>query len=186
MTKTAKCIIIIDMRIGNELPSIYLQYPMVTPQQNLAPPLGREQANNQGGPGVIVDISPAGWAASAQADGQKTAEALDSMECETCNSRRYQDVSNDSSVSFQAPTRIGPHEAAAAVAAHEAEHVANEQIYAERDGREIVSQTVRLHTAICPECNIIYVSGGETRTLSKPKSDGDAAGNAMMPNDEIS
>jgi hypothetical protein len=41
--------------------------------------------------------------------------------------------------------------AALAVTAHENEHVTNEQAKARKDGKEVVSQTVQIHTAICPE-----------------------------------
>ena len=159
----------LSMRIGGELPPAY----MLVPLQNPVPPsgvvLGQGQPINR--PDVIVDISPAGWAASGRADSQGIAQALGALECETCNSRRYQDGSSDPSVSFQSPTHISPGQAASAVAAHEAEHVTNEQANAERDGREIISQTVRLKTSICPECKVVYVSGGETRTISRPKVD---------------
>ena len=171
MTKLGKSIIIIDMRIGNELPSVYMQNPLMAPHSNHAIPSEREQPHNQIRPGVVVDISPAGWAAYNQADGHGIAEALSALECQTCDSRRYQDVSDDPSVSFQSPTNISPGQSASAVAAHEAEHLANERANAESDGREIISQTVRLKTAICPECGVSYVSGGETRTISRPKVD---------------
>lgn len=93
--------------------------------------------------------------------------------CETCAHRRYQDESGDGSVSFQSPTPIAPEAAASAVRAHEYEHVRNEQVYARQEGREVVSQSVRIFTAICPECGRVYVSGGETRTTtasSPPKA----------------
>ena len=160
------------MRIGGELPFFYIQNPVPLQNPVLASgaPLSREQPNNQT-PGIILDISPAGWAAYQQAGGGGPAEALGAMECRTCDSRRYQDISDDPSVSFQSPTQIGPGQSASAVAAHEAEHVANERANAERDGHEIISQTVRLKTAICPECKVAYVSGGETRTISRQKDD---------------
>ena len=93
--------------------------------------------------------------------------------CETCAHRRYQDESGDGSVSFQSPTPIAPEAAASAVRAHEYEHVRNEQVYARQEGREVVSQSVRIFTAVCPECGRVYVSGGETRTTtasSPPKA----------------
>ena len=31
----------------------------------------------------------------------------------------------------------------------------------------MVSQSVTLHTDICPECGKVYISGGETRTVTK-------------------
>ena len=101
-------------------------------------------------------------------------EALDPQgACETCKNRKYVDQSNDASVSFQTPTNISPSMAGAAVAAHEQEHVRNEQANAQREGREIVNQSVSLTYATCPECGKHYVSGGTTRTtsVSKPESD---------------
>jgi len=85
-------------------------------------------------------------------------------ECETCKNRMYVDDSSDPSVSFQAPTNIRPEEALARVAAHEGEHVANDQMQAKQDGGRVVSQTVTLSTSVCPECGRVYISGGETRT----------------------
>lgn len=89
---------------------------------------------------------------------------FDSFECETCENRRYQDGSDDSGVSFQTPTKIDPKNAAAAVRGHEQEHVVRNRAKAEREGNEIVSQSVTLHTGICPECGKTYISGGTTRT----------------------
>jgi len=99
-------------------------------------------------------------------------EALEPQgSCYTCDNRRYVDQSDDASVSFQTPTNISPNMAAAAVAAHENEHVRNEQARAQREDREIVNQTVTLHYDTCPECGKHYVSGGTTRTTSISKSD---------------
>ncbi|MCL1881277.1 MAG: hypothetical protein FWF76_03780 [Oscillospiraceae bacterium] len=86
--------------------------------------------------------------------------------CHACNNRRYQDVSSDGSVSMQTPTQLSPSEAAVQVPAHEMEHLANDRLDAEMDGREIVAQWMRLTNAICAECGIIYISGGEAVTIS--------------------
>jgi hypothetical protein len=125
----------------------------------------------QSGPGVIVDISPSWQEANKKIQVEAAKHAGKSIVpeyqgCETCNSRRYQDKSNDPSVSFQAPTRISPNAAASAVAAHEREHVAHETHKAEEEGREIINQTVTIKTGICPECHRVYVAGGVTRTTS--------------------
>lgn len=88
-------------------------------------------------------------------------------ECQTCKNRKYQDGSDDPSVSFQTPTEIDPKAAASIVRSHEQEHVSHEQAKADREGRKVVSQTVTLHTAICPECGRVYISGGTTRTVTK-------------------
>jgi hypothetical protein len=84
-------------------------------------------------------------------------------QCRTCAERKYQDRSNDPSVSFQTPTSVAPEQAAAAVAAHEQEHVANNAARAERAGMTAHS-SVAIHSAVCPECGREYVSGGTTTT----------------------
>lgn len=96
---------------------------------------------------------------------------FDSYECQTCKNRKYQDGSDDSGVSFQTPTKVDPKAAASAVRSHEQEHVSRNRSKAEREGREIVSQTVTIHTGICPECGKVYVSGGTTRTTTRDASD---------------
>lgn len=93
-------------------------------------------------------------------------KALEEGECETCEKRKYQDGSNDAGVSFKTPTRIAPEQAAAAVRGHEMEHVVREQAKAEREDRSVVSQSVTIHTDICPECGRVYISGGTTRTTT--------------------
>ena len=91
---------------------------------------------------------------------------VEPRECETCKRREYQDGSNDPGVSFKTPTHLSPEQAGFAVRAHEREHVTREQAKAVREGREVVSQSVSIHTAICPECGRVYVSGGTTRTVT--------------------
>ncbi len=98
---------------------------------------------------------------------------FDSFECQTCKNRKYQDGSDDSGVSFQTPTRVDPRAAASKVRSHEQEHVSRNQAKAEREGNEIVAQSVTIHTGICPECGKVYVSGGTTRTITKGGSDAD-------------
>lgn len=97
-------------------------------------------------------------------------QAADDGRCKTCEERKYQDGSDDSTVSYQTPTNIDPDVAPAAVRGHELEHVAHEQARAQQEGRKVVSQTVTLHTDICPECGRVYVSGGTTRTVTKADS----------------
>lgn len=93
-------------------------------------------------------------------------EALEEGKCETCEKRKYQDGSNDAGVSYKTPTKIAPEQAAAAVRGHEMEHVVREQAKAEREDRAVVSQSVTIHTDICPECGKVYVSGGTTKTTT--------------------
>lgn len=86
--------------------------------------------------------------------------------CKTCQKRAYQDDSNDPGVSMKTPTNISPENAAAAVKSHEQEHVTREQDKAKSEGRQVISQSVVLHNAICPECGKTYVSGGTTTTVT--------------------
>lgn len=86
--------------------------------------------------------------------------------CQTCKRRRYQDQSNDPGVSFKSPGYINPNASASVVMSHEQEHVTREQAKAGEEGKRVVSQTVVLQYAVCPECHKVYVSGGETRTVT--------------------
>jgi hypothetical protein len=97
-------------------------------------------------------------------------------ESQTCKSRRYQDESDDPSVSFQMPTKLSSAEAAGAVRAHEQEHVSHEQSEAEREGREVVSQNVVIHYAVCPECGKVYVAGGTTTTVTRAATEREKLG----------
>lgn len=96
----------------------------------------------------------------------KALKRTGAVECQTCRNRTYQDGSNDPGVSFKAPGHIDPTSSGAVVASHEQEHVSNEKANAAATGRRVVSQSVRLFTAVCPECGRVYVSGGETRTVT--------------------
>lgn len=94
-------------------------------------------------------------------------EVVEEAECQTCKNRKYQDGSDDPGVSFKTATNVAPEQAAAAVRGHEQEHVVRERAKAEREDRHVVSQSVTIHTEICPECGDVYVSGGTTRTTTK-------------------
>ena len=102
---------------------------------------------------------------SANPDDQvKTGRKSSPSECETCKSRKYQDGSNESDVSFKAPGHISPQASAGTVRAHEQQHVSNAYEKASKGDGKVVSATVSLRTEICPECGTAYVAGGETRT----------------------
>ena len=94
------------------------------------------------------------------------AETMQEAECQTCKNRKYQDGSNDPGVSFKTAARLTPEQAATAVRGHEMEHVSHERARAEREDRKVVQQSVTIHTAICPECGDVYISGGTTRTTT--------------------
>ena len=158
-----------------------------------AMPVPPDRAAALVGPAATVDISPEAWAAYTRDKVQKDSgvtqggvNALAPQECQTCKNRKYVDQSDDPSVSFQTPTNISPGQSAAVVMSHELEHVANEQARAEKEGRKIVSQTVSLSMAVCPECGRSYVSGGTTRTVTKSDNasnpDAEALAVLLAPN----
>lgn len=89
-------------------------------------------------------------------------------ECQTCKNRKYKDGSDDPGVSFKTASKITGN-VASAVRGHENEHVTRNRAKAEREGKEIVSQTVTIKSDICPECGRSYISGGETVTVTKGK-----------------
>ena len=131
-------------------------------QANAAQAAGAQKAQVPDLPGAkdAVEDPALNGAKSAQ-------EVMEEGECQTCKERKYQDGSDDPGVSFKTPTNISPDQAASAVRGHENEHVVREQAKAQREDRKVVSQSVTYHTDICPECGKVYVSGGETRTVTK-------------------
>ncbi len=40
-----------------------------------------------------------------------------------------------------------------------------------QEGKDVVFQSVKIKTAICPECGRVYVSGGKTTTVTMDPSD---------------
>lgn len=85
-------------------------------------------------------------------------------ECQTCSERKYVDGSNECDVSFKTPGHIDPDAALSVVSAHEREHVANAIQKGNEPGAKLIQASVRIKTAICPECGRSYVSGGVTST----------------------
>lgn len=105
------------------------------------------------------------------ADAKSAQEVFEEAECQTCAERKYQDGSDDPGVSFKTATHLSPEEAATAVRGHEMEHVVRNRSEAARENHKVVSQSVTIHTAICPECGRVYTSGGTTRTVTAGKPD---------------
>lgn len=89
-----------------------------------------------------------------------------SEECQTCKKRKYQDGS-DEMVSFKSPQHVSPESAGSAVRAHEQEHVSNAYKKAAMNNGKVISASVSIHTAVCPECGRTYVAGGTTHTQIK-------------------
>lgn len=92
------------------------------------------------------------------------------VECQTCKSRKYQDAS-DEMVSFKTPGTIKAGESYAKVRSHEQEHVSNAIAEGNQANKELVSASVSLKTAICPECGRAYIAGGTTRTVMRTYGD---------------
>lgn len=93
-------------------------------------------------------------------------------ECETCKNRKYVDGSDEGNVSYKSPTHIDPSAAAGAVANHEGMHVKNAYAKASKEGGRVLQASVSIHTAVCPECGRVYVSGGTTTTRIATPTDG--------------
>lgn len=122
------------------------------------------EENDAAGPQKTVDGNEKDGGVKVGAESAQA--AVEEGKCQTCEKRKYQDGSDDMGVSFQTPTRVAPEQAASAVRGHEQEHVVREQAKAQREDRHVVSQSVTIHTDICPECGKVYVSGGTTRTVT--------------------
>ena len=101
----------------------------------------------------------------------KSLKRAGKVECETCKNRQYQDGSNESDVSFKTPGHIDPGSSGARVMAHEQEHVSNAYEKAAKGNGKVISATVKLQTAVCPECGRSYVAGGVTNTTIKYNED---------------
>jgi len=110
-------------------------------------------------------VSP--LSADKASEQKRTGKAESKGECQTCKERKYIDGSDEGNVSFKAPGHIAPEASAGVVMSHEKEHVANAKREGNKPGNELISATVSLKTAICPECGRSYVAGGTTRTLIK-------------------
>lgn len=88
-------------------------------------------------------------------------------ECTTCENRMYVDGSNESDVSFKAPGHISPEQSYAKVMSHEQEHVSNARAKGSKPDTQLMSATVSLKMATCPECGRRYVAGGLTKAAIK-------------------
>ena len=99
---------------------------------------------------------------AVRSPGRKSSPA----ECQTCKNRKYQDGS-DEMVSFKSAAHISPNAAGSRVRAHEQEHVSNAYKKAAMNDGKVMSASVSIRTAVCPECGRTYVSGGETNTQIK-------------------
>ncbi len=94
----------------------------------------------------------------------ESAARVQPVECQTCKNRKYVDGSNEADVSFKAPGHIAPGQSYATVMSHEQEHVANARQKTAGKDATLLSATVSLKIATCPECGRTYVAGGTTNT----------------------
>ncbi len=100
---------------------------------------------------------------------KKDVNKTNTGECQTCSERRYQDGSHDSGVSFKNPTKLTPDQAASAVISHEKEHYTREAQAAKNENKDVLVNSIRLESSICPDCGRSYISGGETTTVTRTR-----------------
>lgn len=100
-----------------------------------------------------------------------SASKVQPTECQTCKNRKYIDGSQESDVSFKAPGHIAPEQSYARVMSHEQEHVANARQKTTGKDASLVSATVSLKMATCPECGTSYAAGGTTNTTIRYSED---------------
>lgn len=103
--------------------------------------------------------------------GTSSGKKVEKGECQTCKNRKYVDGSNEGDVSFKTPGHIDPGSSASKVMAHEQEHVSNAIAEGSKPNKQLVSATVTLKTAVCPECGRVYVAGGTTHTTMRTTSE---------------
>lgn len=114
--------------------------------------------------------TPSGQYVDKNSSEAKALKRSGAIECETCKNRKYVDGSNETNVSFKAPGHISPQASVAAVKAHEQQHVTN-AYRKEGQGAEVVSATVSIKMARCPECGRSYAAGGVTETTIRYNAD---------------
>ena len=86
------------------------------------------------------------------------------VECQTCKNRKYVDGSDEGDVSFKTPGHIDPGQSYATVMSHEQEHMTNARQKTAGSDAKLISASISLKMAVCPECGRTYVAGGVTNT----------------------
>ncbi len=127
-------------------------------------PVNENESDNQK---IIPGMNPTATTAVDGSKGAKESKEVRQAECQTCKQRKYVDGSDEGDVSFKAPAHIDPSQSAGVVMGHEQEHVANAIAEGNQENKELLSVSVTLHTAVCPECGRVYVDGGNTHTVMK-------------------
>jgi len=155
-------------KISNQMPVNYYPSQKTTPNESahIGTPISPQTPN-------LVVPPEQRMERLTEVYGEKRLKQMGYIECATCSSRSYVDGSNDPGVSFKTPTNISPEASFSAVSSHEQEHVSNEKASAQAENREVISQSVKLFSSVCPECGRVYASGGLTTTVtaSKPSSE---------------
>lgn len=131
------------------------------------------QLEEDPGPKLLVDldlIAPRSAEPRESSSLEQSASAEGTHECKTCARRKYQDRSDDPTVSFQNPTSLSPAEAEVMVRMHEGEHVQHERAKAAREGKKVETR-VSIHYSICPECGRVYCAGGTTHVETQKAAD---------------
>ena len=145
------------MRIGEQL-----GFPYEQSMQGMTPLTGITN------PGQVQGVE--GVQGTSDKQNADKVQGMGKPECQTCKERKYQDGS-DEMVSFKSAAHISPEAAGTAVRAHEQEHVSNAFKKAAQGEGKVLQASVRLQTAICPECGRSYVAGGTTSTKIQYKED---------------
>lgn len=127
---------------------------------------GSDGQGGNGGYAVSGEEEQDGYLAPDEIQKKLTGRKSTPEECETCKNRKYQDGS-DEMVSFKSAAHISPSASASRVRAHEQEHVNNAYTKAAKNNGKVLSASVALKTAVCPECGRSYVAGGTTTTQIK-------------------
>ncbi|MCE5284318.1 MAG: hypothetical protein LLG02_00500 [Pelosinus sp.] len=122
--------------------------------------------NTQAGPAYQLELSLKNGQVDDSNPEVREMKRTGKIECQTCAQRKYQDESTDAGVSFKSPAHIAPENAASIVQSHEQEHIINAQNRSLQEDTKIVSQSVQLYSAICPECGRSYISGGQASTTT--------------------
>lgn len=166
---------------ANTMPSkIVSPQPLAVQQiQYAATGTQTPQISLNAGPAYAVNLSERALAlqggtkamdAGQKADATEKSNSIDKIDngaCQTCKSRKYQDGSNDTGVSFKTPGHIAPENAAAKVLSHEQEHINIAMNEARAEDKELISHSIRIYSAACPECGKSYIAGGEAKTTMR-------------------
>lgn len=110
----------------------------------------------------------------------KGMEEAGEIGCMSCESRRYIDDSDSSTVTFQSPSKIDPQTSIYQVASHEREHISEEQAKADAKGAKVLSHQIQIQYDVCPECGSLFAAGGCARTTTATPAQAQESYQAMQ------